>query len=366
MNTYVLSALTFVFFLLTGCSEQKPPPIPEVSRPAKIFTVEGPDALLIRSFPGEVRASDVADLAFRVAGEIIEFPADRGTEVKQGDMLARIDPSDYQAAVNQMQAEYNLSVAQFKRSEELVGRDLISQAEYDQALARMKVNESNLARAQNNLDYKQLYAPFDGVVARRLAENYESVKAGQVILIVQTVKMVDVLVDVPEAIIARVERTQANRNPKPVQVRFGSDAGNIYTAIYKEHETEADPATLTYKVTFSLPIPDNLNVLPGMSATVIADLSELFKREAANVTMVPIEAVFSAEDQPLDSEFKQVWLVDPDTMRVARHNIKVGQLSGNRIAVMEGLSEGEMIIAAGVNAVEENMWVRPLKRERGL
>lgn len=352
--------------LAAGCSRPEPPAIPEVARPAKIFTVEGPDALMMRSFPGEVRASDVADLAFRVGGELIEFPANRGIEVKQGDLLARLDPADYQSAVNHARAEYDLSVAQFKRSAELIGRQLISQADYDQRLALMKVSEANLDRAQNNLDYTRLFAPFDGVVARRLAENYESVAPGQVILIIQTIKMIDVLVDVPESIIARVERTRSNRDPQPVQVRFGSDTDRTFTAHYKEHETEADVATLTYKVTFSLPVPDDLNVLPGMSATVTADLSRLYKEEAANVTLVPIEAVFSAEEKPLDSEFKQVWVVDPETMRASRRDVIVGQLTGSKIAIREGLEEGEMIISAGVNAVEEGMWVRPMKRERGL
>jgi len=178
--------------------------------------------------------------------------------------------------------------------------------------------------------------------------------------------MIDVLVDVPESIIARVERTRSNRDPQPVQVRFGSDTDRTFTAHYKEHETEADVATLTYKVTFSLPVPDDLNVLPGMSATVTADLSRLYKEEAANVTLVPIEAVFSAEEKPLDSEFKQVWVVDPETMRASRRDVIVGQLTGSKIAIREGLEEGEMIISAGVNAVEEGMWVRPMKRERGL
>jgi len=366
VNKIFISLVLAQTMLLTACSRPEPPPPPEVARPAKLFTVEGPDALLIRSFPGEVRASDVADLAFRVSGELIEFPAHRGIEVKQGDLLARLDPSDYQAVVNQMRAEYDLSVAQFQRAAELIGRQLISQAEYDQRLALKKVAESNLARAQNNLDYTRLFAPFDGVVARRLAENYESVSPGQVVLIIQTVKMIDVLVDVPESIIARVERTRVNRDPQPVQVRFGSDTTRTYRAIYKEHETEADEATLTYKVTFSLPVPDDLNVLPGMSAMVIADLSRLFREEARTMTLVPIEAVFSSEEEPLESEFKQVWVVDPESMRASRRDVQVGRLTGDRIAIVTGLEEGEIIIAAGVNAVTEGMWVRPMQREQGL
>jgi len=366
-----MRSTNFIFFLLlvatlAACSRPQPPPPPEVSRPAKLFTVEGPDALLIRSFPGEVRASDVADLAFRVTGELIEFPANRGIEVKQGDLLARLDPSDYQAALNQARAEYDLAVAQFNRSAELIDRQLISQADYDQGLSLMKVRKADLTRARNNLDYTRLYAPFDGVVARRLAENFESVAPGQVVLILQTQRMIDVLVDVPESIIARVERTKANRDPQPVQVRFGSATDRTYTAHYKEHETDADSATLTFKVTFSLPVPDDLNVLPGMSATVIADLSELFKEEAANTTLVPIEAVFSAEDQPLEADYRQVWIVDPATMRTSRRDVKVGLLTGEKIAIMEGLIEGDLIIAAGVNEVEEGMLVRAMQRERGL
>ena len=366
MNKFPLIVSLLLSSFLAACSKPEPPPLPELARPAKIFTVEGPDALMIRSFPGEVRASDVANLAFRVSGELIEFPANRGLEVEQGDLLARLDPADYQAQVDQAQAQYDLAVAQFNRAAELVDRELISKADYDQRLSLMKVRKSNLTRAQNSLDYTRLFAPFKGIVARRLAENFESVAPGQVVLIVQTAKMVDVLVDVPESIIARIERTQANRNPAPVQVRFGSALDRTYKAVYKEHETEADASTLTYKVTFSLPVPDDLNVLPGMSATVIADLSRLFEKEAKNVTLVPIEAVFSAEEEPLDALAKQVWVVDPQTMRASRRDVKVGQLTGRKIAILDGLAEGEQIIAAGANAVQEGMLVRPMKRERGL
>jgi len=176
----------FLFLSLTACSRPEPPPPPEVARPAKLFTVVGPDELMMRSFPGEVKASDEANLAFRVNGKLVEFPANRGIQVNQGDLLARLDPSDYQAEVNQAQAQYDLAVAQFDRAAELVGRKLISQAEYDQRLALKKVRKSDLTRATNNRDYTQLFAPFDGVVARRLSENFESVAAGQVVLILQT------------------------------------------------------------------------------------------------------------------------------------------------------------------------------------
>jgi RND family efflux transporter MFP subunit len=366
MKIFSLILTVFLLATLTACSRPEPPPPPEVARPAKFFTVEGPNALLIRSFPGEVRASDEADLAFRVNGRLIEFPANRGVLVKQGDLLARLDPADYEAAVNQAQAEYNLAKAQFARAAELIDRKLISQADYDKRFAMMQVNQSDLVRAQNNLDYTWLFAPFDGVVARRLAENFENVVAGQVVMIVQTAEMIDVSVDIPESIIARVERTRADRETRPVQVRFGSIPDRTFEAQYKEHESNADAATLTFRVTFSLPVPEGLNVLPGMSATIIADLSDLFADETADMTLVPIEAVFSAEEEPLEAEYRQVWVVNPETMRAGRRDVRVGKLSGDKIAIVEGLEEGELIVAAGVNGVVEGMLLREMQRERGL
>ena len=360
----ILISLT-VLVLLAACSEPPPPATEEVSRPAKLFTVTAAGGDQFRSFPGEVRATDEAELAFRVSGELIEFPATRGKQVKQGDLLARLDSSDFEAAKDQAQAQYDLAKAQFDRVAELVERQLVSQSDYDQRLALMKVRQSDLTRARNNLDYTRIYAPFDGIIARRLSENYESVAAGQVVMILQTGEMIDVTVDVPESIVAHIERKEVRTKPDPVKVRFDSIGNATYEAWYKEHEAQADPATLTYKVTVSLPQPEGINVLPGMSASVIANIGKLFADRDSGM-VVPIEAVFSAEEEPLDAVDKYVWVVDPDTMRASRKAVQVGQLSGVSIAILGGLNEGDIVISAGVNAVQEGMLVRPMEREGGL
>ena len=365
LRTPRILVTSLILVLITACSEPPPPVAEEVSRPAKLYTVGAAGGDLFRSFPGEVRATDVAELAFRVAGELTEFPATRGKKVSQGELLARLDSSDFEAARDQAQAQYDLAKAQFDRVAELVERQLISQADYDQRLALMKVRKSDLTRARNNVDYTSIYAPFDGVIARRLSENYESVAAGQVVMILQTGKMIDVTVDVPESIVAHIERTEINAEPDPVKVRFDSIGDQTYDALYKEHEAQADPATLTYKVTVSLPNPEGINVLPGMSATVIANIGKLFDNQSQGM-VVPIEAVFSAEEEALNAEDKYVWVVDPDTMRAARKAVQVGQLSGASIAILNGLNEGDVIISAGVNSVQEGMLLRAMEREGGL
>jgi multidrug efflux pump subunit AcrA (membrane-fusion protein) len=102
-----------------------------------------------------------------------------------------------------------------------------------------------------------------------------------------------------------------------------------------------------------------------MTATIVADLSSLFEGQTEGY-LVPIESVFAAEDAPVDSPTRYVWKVDPDTMRTQRAEVSVGTLSGESIVVLNGLATGDTLIAAGVNAVYDNMPVRPLTREAGL
>ena len=110
---------SLVIFLITACTEPPPPVVEEVSRPAKLFTVTASGGDRFRSFPGEVHATDQAELAFRVSGELTEFPATRGKKVSRGDLLARLDPADYKAALDQAQAQYDLAKSQFSRVFEL-------------------------------------------------------------------------------------------------------------------------------------------------------------------------------------------------------------------------------------------------------
>ena len=357
--------MIFAALALGACTESEPPPEPERARPAKMFTVEEPGANLVRTFYGEVSASDEAQLAFRVAGELIELPGRRGRQVKQGELLAKLDPQDFQAQVNQASAQAMLAQTQFERSAELIDRQLVSQAEYDQRDARAKVTANDLVRAQNNLSYTEIYAPFDGIIAQQLVENYESVATGQVVLILQTGDMVDVIVDVPESIIARAERDADRAKGQLVKVRFDSVGDTLYDAVYKEHEATADPATLTYKVTFSLPKPPRLNILPGMTATMIADLARLYSDNRKGY-LLPVEAVFSAEEEPADSDVQFVWVIDPASQRAQRRKVRVGSITGESIVVFEGVETGDMVVSAGVHSIQPEMLLRPMERERGL
>lgn len=106
-----------MLFVLVGCSDNSDQAsTAEVIRPAKIFQVTDPTFSAVRSFPAEVEANADSKLAFRVSGQITELLVRPGSEVEQGQILARLDPKDFKLNLDDRQARYELARSQFERA----------------------------------------------------------------------------------------------------------------------------------------------------------------------------------------------------------------------------------------------------------
>jgi len=361
----VLSQLLIISVSLTSifaCNkteEQKKP----VVRPAKIFTVGQGSDNLIRSFPGEVQSSDKAIQSFRVGGELIELPAIPGKNVKKGDVLARLDPKDYKLRYDDSKAKFDLAKVQFERSEEILAKGLIARADYDKAKSRYLAANADLKLAKANLDYTTLTAPFDGVISKVNVENFANVKANEAIVHIQSIDSVDIVFQVPESVIARIKKGEGKK--VDVKVRIDTQGDKTYSAQTKEFDTEADPATQTYRAVVTMDRPTDISLLEGMSTTVIVDFTNVVVKTSDKI-IIPATAVFAAEDEPIDSQQRYVWMVDPNSMLVSKHTITVGQLSNDGIEVLSGIETGQKIISAGVSFIQEGQKIKPMTRERGL
>lgn len=355
-------AFVILGFSLSGCGK-KEESRSEIVRPAKIFTVGDATGELIRTFPGEVEASDKAIQSFRVNGELIERPAQPGQRVNKGDVLAKLDPRDYQLRYDDAKAKFDLAQVQFRRAEEIWAKRLIARADYDKAKTQYLAAKSDLEQAKANLDYTVLRAPFDGMISKVHVENHANVRANDPIVNIQSQDTVDIVFQVPENIVTRVRRGQGKQ--AVFNVRFDAYPDMKFTAQPKEFNTEADPQTQTYRAVVVVDRPAEFTVLEGMSTTVEVDLSQILL-DAVNKIIVPATAVFAAEDQPVDTQQRFVWLVDDKTMQVSRQAVTVGQLTPAGIEVTSGIQTGQKIIAAGVNFVHEGQKVKPWVRERGL
>ncbi|MCZ6750232.1 MAG: efflux RND transporter periplasmic adaptor subunit [Acidobacteria bacterium] len=405
--------VVFGLLLLGGCAV----PIQEeaVVRPVKVLVLSGSSEGGSRVFPGIVQAAQRARLSFRVSGPLVQVPVFRGEQVRQGQLLAQIDPRDFQTAVENLEArvanlqaqysalqvarpedirsaEANLAAtrarlleanATLRRYQRLYENDNVSKAEYDQRLAARQVAEAEVRRAEEGLtiartgaraediqameaqiramkaQLKQagdqlkdtsLQAPYAGIVAEIYVENFEFVQAQQSTLSLQDVSTVEVVAQIPEAIVARGRR---DLMPE-FAVRFESLPGQEFEAEATEVAAEADPVTRTYAVTFQTPQPETGTILAGMTAEVL--LKERSNDEF--VFNVPVSAVFTDEMGQ-----QSVWILDEQSMTVGKAQVEVGALAGGSVTLLSGVSPGQTIVTAGASFLAEGQKVREITDE---
>jgi RND family efflux transporter MFP subunit len=208
--------------------------------------------------------------------------------------------------------------------------------------------------SQDALDDTYLKAPFSGVIAKKLVDNFQEVRAKQPVLSLQDIENIDILIDVPELFVAKIDE----KAPPEAAAKFTAEAefaarpGKRYPLKFKEFSTEADPKTQTYRVTLQMAQPGDLNVLPGMTATVIATPQR--GMQGAVEIFIPAIAVFA--DEAGDSN---VWIVDQETMTVQSGKVTTGELRGtDSIRIVSGLKAGDTVAISGVSQLRDGMKVR--------
>lgn len=319
--------------------------------------------LLERAFPGRARASQEVNLSFRVSGPLITLPVEVGDKVQADDVLARIDPNDYEARVNTVEGELSTARAQavltekeYQRAREIdaKGKGLISKSEVDKRLggrnrasSQVKALTASLRLAKNKLSYTHLKAPFDGVVVATYVENFEDVLAKRPILRLLNTTRIELDISIPESLIGYAPYVEL------VTVRFDALPGKEVKAEVKEIGREASEATRTYPVTLVMDQPEDAEILPGMAGQ--ASIVSRPPDDSALIGIsVPATAVFSGEDP--DKSF--VWIVDEATKTLSRREVQLGKLARFGVLIREGLKPGEWIVVKGVHSVKEGETVR--------
>jgi RND family efflux transporter MFP subunit len=344
-----------VSMVLSGCGRNQLVERAPVVRAVKVVTAGDESGIQNRTFPGRVQASDQVDLSFRVDGPLIELPVLEGDFVKRGQSVARIDPRDYRIRLDAALAEVERTDADFRRYSALYEKDAVSKAQLDQALAARDVARALAADAEAALGDTSLRAPFSGQIAETFVENFQDVQAKEPILSLVNVDQVEIVVDVPENLVARFKAVQLDSR---FAARFDAAPGREFEIRISEVATQADTRTQTFRVTFALPQPEGVNVLPGMTATVTRNPPP---GEHVEI-VVPAIAIFADE-----AGSPHVWVVDRNTGTVERRPVRTGDLSGtDSIVVLEGLVPGEDIAVSAVSQLRDGMTVRPIEEVSGL
>src|SRR5712664_1144191 len=298
---------------------------------------------------GNVEAYSTVALKARVDGQIVEVNFREGAPVKKGDLLFRIDPRPYEAALRQAEANALRDVAarsqarsQDRRYQDLLEKNFVSKEAYAQirtnaetAEAVAKASQAGLENARLNLEYCTIPSPLDGYVGRVLLQAGNLVKANDVnpLLVINQVRPVYVNFAVPDQNLPEVRKYMA-AGPLRVEV-LPTDAGQkrvegqlIFIVIADAPTTE----TIRLRAQF-----DNVDAAlwPGQFVNVSVRLYE-----QVDAIVIPSPAV---QNGP---QGQYVYVVGPDLVADVR-KITVLRTDGERTIVATGLQKGERVVTRG-------------------
>jgi membrane fusion protein, multidrug efflux system len=351
--------LLAVLVWVSGCSPEETlePVVPPVQTIVLGTTSEVP----FRRFPGEVAAADTSNMSFDVPGRLIEFPATQGMVFKFGELLGRLDETNFAARVDSARADFNNAHAELARRRQLHQRGVISRSELDGFQRANDVAEAALREAQRALDDTRLVAPFDGRVARTLVNNFQNVQAHQPVLVFQSTSILEVDIQVPETDMSLTERGITARNARDLleaKAEFPTIPNRQFDLELKSFSTEATPSARTFRVTFNLYPPEDQNILPGMTCTVLLrPISRVATQTAEEgVFQVPVRAVSTAEGK------SSLWRLDSRSMKVNRVEIEMLDVIGDSMNVRgAALAANDEIVISGVRFLSEGMKVRRMQ-----
>jgi RND family efflux transporter MFP subunit len=342
--------ISFIFLIngLCACSESEKAEQSELLRPVKTITIKTTDNHVKRNFPGIVDAVKKAELSFRVDGKLTEFTVREGDRVNKGQMIARLDQTDFSIDLENAQASYDKAKADFSRAEQLINTGNISRAEYDSLKASLDMSHAQLSAAQQNLRYTTLSSPFTGRIAKRFIENHEEVVAKQIIVLLQDTTSFVVKIAVPESVMIKAKR---DKSVYTLFASFPDIKNQLFPLTIRETATQANASTLTYTVTFDMSAIKEHAILPGMSVLVHVERPS----DNPETVYLPPHTVLE------DSAGRFVYVVESTDGQqgiIRRRTVESGHLTEQGMEIISGLNLGDKIVSAGMSKITDGKRIR--------
>jgi len=409
-KAFTVCACLIAAMTCAGC--QEPAAGPAAIRPVRAIKVGDLKAVQGREFPGRATAKDDVDLSFQVSGPLVSLEVDVGSAVKQGDVVAALDPRDFQAALDSQQgnleraranltamergarpeeieqlkaavaeaeATYRQAYSEYERNAEAIKTRAISMSQFDLSRAHAERTAAQVRVAREALNIGMAGARPEDLEAKRaeikaleaavanaknqldyavLTAPFAGEVAARYVDNFQTVQAKQPIVRLLD--VSKIEVTiQVPESlialvprVKKAICRFDAFEGREFAGQVTKIGSEASQTTRTYPVTVEVAQPEDVRILPGMAAVVRADPEgggETSGRDLA----VPPAALFTDDT----GNQAYVWVFDEGTKKVARRPVKTGTLTSVGVAVTEGLKLGEWVVTAGVNSLSEGQQV---------
>lgn len=368
MKVLKLSLIAVAAIAVVGCKKdggQQPPQMPK----AVSYVVVKEEPVKIQSeLKGRLAAVEEAEVRPQITGIIQSIKAKDGQEVKKGEVLYKVDASQYQAAYNQAVASLNsvkadLETAKLKsdRYEELVKNKAVPQQEADDAksaynklLAALEERKAALEMAKINLDYTDIKAPIDGRVGITSVTSGALVTANQSNSINTITKLDPIYLDVTQQSKDFIEMMKLNKasNNKEIPVEMKIDLSSEPVLGYiSSNELKVDPVTDSVKLRAKFENKDK-TLLPGMYA--YATITYAIKE---NGIKIPLQTITKGNDGK-----NTVYVIGADN-KIEQVTVDVLQNTKFDAIISNGLKEGDKVVIEGIEKIKAGDTVVPSEKK---
>jgi RND family efflux transporter MFP subunit len=290
----------------------------------RVQKIEAVKQLAAEEVVGTVQPRLQAVIEAKVSGRITRLPVTLGQSVKQGDVLVELATQEIQAKLEQAEAAFHQAELDLNRVSNLHKQTAATQSELDAAQSRYNVAKAAVAEAEAVSDYTRIPAPFDGRVARKLADEGDLAMPGKPLLELEGRAGLRLVADVPALLAGRVQ------SGAPLAVRVDTVPDAIQGTV-AEISPAADPASRTVRVKVNL--PENPRLRSGQFGRLAVPLGEasfLFVPPEALLRRGQLEILFVAEDGKAHLRL-----------------VRAGKQTGQGIEILSGLTPGETIVVEG-------------------
>jgi RND family efflux transporter MFP subunit len=309
---------------------------------------------------GDISAIQQANIYSRVTGNIKNIYADVGDYVSRGKVLAVIDKSpfqqsvkQYEALLRQYKATHENNKVNLERIKVLYEKGLAPSGDYDDALTKLKVSETQVEAAEANyenavlqLNYCNITAPFSGYITKRLLDAGALVTASGVssnsIFILSDISSLKIMVNIPEKNLSSVE------NISDVIVRTDAYPDETFNARFKQISQSFDLATRTMQAQVEINNSDRI-LKPGMFAKI-----EILLGKHENVLTLPNQCVL------FDEKGNYVYTVNEENT-ARKVYVQTGYKSETVTEIVTGINDGDKVAFAGQDQINDNSKVQIIK-----
>jgi len=298
------------------------------------------------SYNGTVKESKSITLAFQVSGTIIQINAEKGQQVKKGQLLAAIDETVYRDQYNAQLAQQKLAQDNYRRIDEVYKKGSIAEVKVVEARSNADQAVSMAKATYQNIAHTKLYAPTDGYIGEKTAEAGNLAAPGAPVLKLVKLDEVNILVAVPEAEINKFSKGQT------ATVKVAALGNRDFKGIIDEVAVVSDGASHNYNVKIRVS-NRNGQLKPGMVANVFFAGDTHENKGDSSAVRIPLIAL-QVDEQ--NNNF--VYVVNKEGNKAERKKVKRGELMNEVVVISKGLTPSDRVIVSGYQKITSGTAVK--------